>query len=60
MTLQGPMYNADNDRQAGHIRNADEIWEILPKPILMRTNKPQNLEDEKSQNSHFRIGPLGQ
>jgi hypothetical protein len=33
--------------------------QILPKPILMRTNKRQNLEDGKSQNRHFRIGPIG-
>jgi hypothetical protein len=26
----------------------------------MRTNWRQNLEDEKSQNRHFRIGPLAQ
>ena len=61
MALQSLIYNADNDRrQAGHIQNADENQEILPKPILMRTNKRQNLEDDKSQNHQFGIGPLGQ
>ena len=43
-----------------HTRNADENSRFWPKPILMRTNVHQNLEDEKTQNRLFRIEPLGQ
>src|SRR5882762_4008273 len=50
----------NNCRLVCHIRNADRNQTISPKPILMRTNVHQNLEDEKAENRHFRIGPLPQ
>jgi len=50
----------NNRRLVCHIRNADRNQIISPKPILMRTNVHQNLEDEKAENHHFRIGPLPQ
>jgi len=50
----------NNCRLVCHIRNADRNQTISPKPILMRTNVHQNLEDEKAENRHFGIGSLPQ
>ena len=56
-----PIYNADNSRRLGcHIQNADRNYKILPYLILMCTNKRRNLEDEKAEKCHFRIGPPNQ
>jgi hypothetical protein len=61
VVLVSPIYIADNDRRlVCHIRNADRNQTTFPKPILMRTNECQHLEDEKAENRHFRIGPLPQ